>query len=163
MKVLFLTNHFIDTNGGGSFASRAFANAFAEISEECLLVYPDRGNNISSYISNKYKLKGRDIYFFNIYYIRGGRYGNLNELQTACAALNEKMVPLLRDNYVLKSSIPELVELSKGKSVIADTLREGVVIRPLNEVVDCDLHCNLVRNRVSFKSVNPEFLLKHGE
>ena len=73
------------------------------------------------------------------------------------------MVPLLRDNYTLQSSVPELVELSKGKSVIAETLREGIVIRPLEEIVDCDLHCNLVRNRVSFKSVNPEFLLKYGE
>lgn len=112
---------------------------------------------------NKYKLKGRDIYFFNIYYIRSGRYGNLNELQIACASLNEKMVPLLSDNYILQSSVPELVELSKGKSMIAETLREGIVIRPLEEIVDCDLHCNLVRNRVSFKSVNPEFLLKYGE
>ena len=35
--------------------------------------------------------------------------------------------------------------------------------KPEEEIVDCDLHCNLVRNRVSFKSVNPEFLLKYGE
>lgn len=53
--------------------------------------------------------------------------------------------------------------MSKGKSVLADIQREGIVIRPVNEVVDSEFNCNLVRNRVSFKSVNPDFLLKYGE
>lgn len=58
MKILFVTNHYLDTTGGGSFASRSFANAFAEISTDCLLIYPDRGNDISKLINNKYKTKG---------------------------------------------------------------------------------------------------------
>mgnify|MGYP001810145382 CR=1 FL=1 len=58
MKVLFITNHYLDSNGGGSFASRAYANAFGEIAEMCVLLYPDRGKDISPFIHEKYILKG---------------------------------------------------------------------------------------------------------
>ncbi len=40
MKVLFITHHFLSSNGGGSFASRANINAFAEIADEMTLLYP---------------------------------------------------------------------------------------------------------------------------
>ncbi len=56
MKVLFVTQHFLDHNGGGSFASRAYINAFAEISDAITLLYPDNGNDISNYINSKVKL-----------------------------------------------------------------------------------------------------------
>jgi hypothetical protein len=58
MKVLFITNHYLDESGGGSFASRAFANAFAVLAEECVILYPDRGKSIEKYIHPKYKLIG---------------------------------------------------------------------------------------------------------
>lgn len=112
---------------------------------------------------NKYKLKGLDIYFFNVFFIKKYSYGNLSELIEICQKLNEKTVPILNDNYDLVNSIPELVELSKGTSKLNGTIREGIVIRPLEEIKDSELHCQLVRNRISFKSVNPEFLLKYGE
>lgn len=53
MKVLFITYHFLDENGGGSFASRAFVNAFSEIADSCTLIYPDRGKPIVGFIHNK--------------------------------------------------------------------------------------------------------------
>ena len=112
---------------------------------------------------NKYHLKGLDIYFFNVFFIKKYAYGNMNELNEVCQKLNEKTVPVLNSEYELSNSIPELVELSKGQSILNGTLREGIVIRPLVEIEDNELHCNLVKNRVSFKSVNPEFLLKYGE
>ena len=58
MKLLFITNHFLDVNSGGTFASRAFANAFAELSEQCILLYPDRNTDISQHIHFKYVKKG---------------------------------------------------------------------------------------------------------
>lgn len=112
---------------------------------------------------NKYKLDKLDIYFFNVFFIKKYAYGNMAELADVCQKLDEKMVPVLNDNYELSSSIPELVELSKGESQLNGTIREGIVIRPLIEIEDSELHCQLVKNRVSFKSVNPEFLLKYGE
>lgn len=58
MRTLFITNHFLDGNSGGSFASRAYINAFAALSSEITLLYPCNAKDISSHISNKVKLKG---------------------------------------------------------------------------------------------------------
>jgi hypothetical protein len=112
---------------------------------------------------NKYHLKGLDIYFFNVFFIKKYAYGSVVDLVELCQRLSEKTVPILQYYYILSNSIPELVELSKGQSEIGDTIREGIVIRPLTEIEDNEVHCQLVKNRVSFKSVNPEFLLKYSE
>lgn len=112
---------------------------------------------------NKYRLKGLDIYFFNVFFIKKYAYGNMTDLIEICQKLDEKTVPILNSDYELSNSISELVNLSKGQSKLNVTLREGIVIRPLVEIEDKQLHCQLVKNRISFKSVNPEFLLKYGE
>lgn len=109
---------------------------------------------------NKYKKKDVGIYFFNLFFVGKG-YADLAEFIHWCIVLETPHVPIIDWCYPLSNSIPELVEMSKGMSAIGDTIREGIVIRPLSEVVDHDLHCQLVRNRISFKSVNPEFLLKY--
>jgi hypothetical protein len=111
---------------------------------------------------NKYKLDKLDIYFFNLYDIDNHCYENLYNLMLTCENLKEKTVPILSVDFVLNHSIPELVELSKGNSVLNYKIhREGIVIRPTLEYEDYDLHCQLVKNRVSFKVVNPDFLLKY--
>jgi hypothetical protein len=44
------------------------------------------------------------------------------------------------------------------------TWAEGIVIRPLEEKLDLILSReNFNTGRVSFKAINPEFLLTHGE
>lgn len=60
MRVLFFTHHYLDDNSGGSFASRAYINAFSEIADTCMLMYPDRGIPIpiSDFIHKKCILKG---------------------------------------------------------------------------------------------------------
>jgi len=58
MRVLFFTHHYLDDNSGGSFASRAYINAFSEVSNTCMLMYPDRGISVSDFINIKCILKG---------------------------------------------------------------------------------------------------------
>jgi len=58
MKVLFITHHSLDDNSGGSFASRAYINAFSEISDSCMLLYPNEGVPVAKYINKKCILKG---------------------------------------------------------------------------------------------------------
>lgn len=58
MKVLFFTHHYLDDNSGGSFASRAYINAFSELADSCMLVYPDNGVPIRRFIHEKCILKG---------------------------------------------------------------------------------------------------------
>jgi len=54
MKTLFITHHYLSGNNGGSFASRAFINSFAEISEELTLLYPIKaGQNLFDNINPK--------------------------------------------------------------------------------------------------------------
>ena len=40
MKILFITHHYLSSNGGGSFASRAYINSFAECVDSMTLLYP---------------------------------------------------------------------------------------------------------------------------
>jgi len=58
MKILIITLHYLDQNGGGSFASRAFINAFAKIADSSMLLFPDNGISISEYIDPTCELKG---------------------------------------------------------------------------------------------------------
>lgn len=96
---------------------------------------------------NKYKIKGYDFYAFNL--IDSEKQWSSSEMK-ALGFLGVKQVPLLDYGFKLKPTIPENVEYAKGKSVIADTLREGVVVR------------NYEKN-ISFKIINPDFLLKFEE
>jgi RNA ligase (TIGR02306 family) len=110
---------------------------------------------------NKYKLNGHRILFFNVYFIQKYTYGNFEELNSLCVDLQLTTVPFL-GHIFLTDNISQLVEMSKGSSRLNEqTLREGIVIRPCEEIQDNELHCQLVKNRVSFKSVNPEYLLKY--
>jgi hypothetical protein len=96
---------------------------------------------------NKYKIKGYSFYAFNLI------FPTLSWSASEMKALNFlgiKQVPLLTQHFRLKPTIPENVEYAKGKSEIADTLREGVVVR------------NYGKN-ISFKIINPDFLLKFEE
>jgi hypothetical protein len=65
-------------------------------------------------------------------------------------------VPILSQAYILPKTIDELVVTATGKSQLNDeAMREGIVLRPLTEMQDEDL------GRLSFKVINPEYLLKH--
>ena len=114
---------------------------------------------------NKYGIIGNKIMFFNIWDIKKQRYYDYNDMVCVFNDLGLITVPILNTGYTLTDSIPELVEMSKGYSLLSvkPVLREGIVIRPIDEVYDFTTHAKLVGGRVSFKSVNPEFLLKYGE
>jgi len=104
--------------------------------------------------SNKYKLRGQTVYFFNAFEIDDYKYLDFSDLKGTLEQLDLPFVPILDADFSLTSSIPELVDLAEGKSILRkETHREGIVIRPLKEKRDRD-------GRVSFKSINPKFLLK---
>lgn len=95
---------------------------------------------------NKYKISGFDFYVFNII-VEGVKFDQ-ESMMSFCKEHNLKTVPLLYKGYTLPDTIPDLVEMSKGKSKLLDTQdREGVVVRNYNE-------------NISFKVINPNFLLK---
>ncbi len=98
---------------------------------------------------NKYNLKELDFYVFLIYNIDTRQYLNLTEMISLCKKLGLKMVPIINDNFKLKSTVKEMVEMSKGSSKLYNTKREGLVFR------------STTYGHKSFKAINPDFLLKH--
>lgn len=108
--------------------------------------------------SNKMKLRGQTVYFFNAFDIDA--YSHL-EFADLCSLLNEMqllMVPVLNENYALSNDIQELVSMATMRCTIYPAAwSEGIVIRPLTR------KRHRLHGRVSFKAINPEFLIKYGE
>ena len=96
---------------------------------------------------NKYELKGRDLYLFNLI-VDDVKY---NPVQVAAFALSYDMkaVPILETEFVLPDTVDELMEFATGNSTLHNTLREGIVFR------SHDMN-------TSFKCVSNKFLLKWG-
>lgn len=88
---------------------------------------------------NKYGLTENRFYVFNLI-VDGAHRSTFN------VAGHLDTVPRLESKSF--DSIDDAVQFSIGKSSLADTQREGIV-------------CRL--GGISFKVINPEFLLKHGE
>lgn len=110
-----------------------------------------------------YKLIGQKVFFFNFFDIDKFRYFNYEELKDVFFKMMLPLVPIIRERYELSNNIDELVELSKGKSLLCDDIREGIVIRPLFEGFDLQMAQGFGNGRISFKAVNPDYLLKFGE
>ena len=60
---------------------------------------------------------------------------------------------------MLDHSVDDLVAIAEAKSVVnTQVQREGIVLRPLVEETD-----ETIGGRLSFKVINPKFLLKYDE
>ena len=108
---------------------------------------------------NKYKLKETQFRIFNVYDFSTNAYVDyikVNEFVKDLGYDIPLMVPEV-SIFTLDHTVDGLVEMSKGKSRLAEIQREGIVIRPMKETTDPDL------GRFSFKVINPDFLLKWGE
>jgi RNA ligase (TIGR02306 family) len=109
---------------------------------------------------NKYRLRGQDVYFFNAFDIDKFEYLSIDELKELAESLGVKTVPVLEEDYVLEDSMDKLIEKSKFKSKLnPEAIAEGIVIRPMKEMIDN----NVLKGRLSFKVINPEFLIKYDE
>lgn len=108
---------------------------------------------------NKYKLSGLEFRVFNVFDIDSGKNEDYSYFAEIVSRLQLTPVPIITADYELPKTVDELVEYSKGKSLLnKDTEREGIVLRPLVEEYSEDL-----RSRLSFKCISPSFLLKYNE
>ena len=107
---------------------------------------------------NKYGLKAVELRVFTVLNLDTGRSLDHPEMLAVLAAVGLESVPQL-GTIVLDHTVDELVDYSVGTSVLNPKVqREGVVFRPLAEEYDED-----VGGRLSFKAINPRFLLKYDE
>jgi len=109
---------------------------------------------------NKYGLSTVKLLIFNVFDIDAGRYVDSYDFALTLVTLGLDPVPFLGPIvFDENTTVDSLVELSKGFSKLnPKTPREGLVFRPQTEMYDPDL-----RGCLSFKVINPEFLLKYDE
>jgi RNA ligase (TIGR02306 family) len=107
---------------------------------------------------NKYGLKAVALRVFNVLNVNAYRLLDHGAMLEVLAGLGLEPVPQL-GTVVLNHTVDELVAFSEGASVLnPQAQREGVVLRPPVEEHDED-----VGGRLSFKVINPKFLLKYDE
>ena len=105
---------------------------------------------------NKYGLANLDFYVFNVWDITTQSYLPYSTTKHFCEYNNLKMVPIVGEDITIPATVPEIVEMAKGKSILNPKVhREGLVIRTMNVLPNGE--------PVSFKAINPDFLLKYDE
>lgn len=101
---------------------------------------------------NKYKLENLDFYVFNVYNVATRKYYSYEKAKRICdEILNLKFVPVIKEDMTLTENhtIRDIIDLSVGQSVLNPEMeREGIVWRTYDKFI-------------SFKAINPEFLLNH--
>lgn len=109
---------------------------------------------------NRLGLNEPDLFLFNVYSIREGRYLSHHEAQVFATERGLKTVPV--DQIVAGSdlatfdfSLDNFLNLAEGKYDVSRNLREGIVVRPLEECYSPRL-----KGRLSFKVISNSFLLK---
>lgn len=97
---------------------------------------------------NKYHEKDCQLWAFNL--ITPSKKYNTIEMQDILIKHGIHTVPIVEIGYNVKGDIQDIVKYVKGKSQIVDREREGCVFR------------NTDKN-ISFKCINPNFLIKNNE
>jgi RNA ligase (TIGR02306 family) len=107
---------------------------------------------------NKYALQKHTLRIFNVINLDTGRLVDHIDMLIILSETGLEGVPQF-GTLVLDHSVDELVALAAGPSVLNPrVLREGIILRPLTEEQDPDFG-----DRLSFKVINPSFLLKYDE
>lgn len=107
---------------------------------------------------NKYGLPGVAMFVYDVVDVTAGGHLGPNDALAAVAEMGLEPVPQLPP-LVLNHTVDELVALAEGPSAINPKIqREGLVLRPAVETYD-----ETIGGRLSFKVVNPKFLLKYDE
>ena len=107
---------------------------------------------------NKYGLNKVELRIFSVIDIDRYSLVDRDMMLSALESVGLTTVPQLGE-FVLNHTIDELVDFAVGMSQLnSKTHREGLVFRPAQEVHDATLG-----GRLSFKVINPKFLLKYDE
>lgn len=114
---------------------------------------------------NKLKIRGQTVRFFNVFDIDRFEYLNFEKFTAFFEQLDLPVVPMVALDYKLENDIEAIIKMATIKSALhKDVWAEGIVIRPYTERLELLLsNENFNTGRVSFKAINPEFLLKYGE
>jgi RNA ligase (TIGR02306 family) len=104
--------------------------------------------------SNRLKLKGQDIYVFYVFDINKAEYLPTDEIVAFAKEFGLKTVPIIGTDFEFTSQTTseKLVLMADGPSALnPNCIREGLVFRQ-----------NGNRQKISFKIISNEYLLKYG-
>lgn len=154
-------NNLVAHGGDGIYAK---ATALFEVESRLRLIQDRLGGDVAvqgeligpKIQGNKYGLMNYELRIFNLFDICAGKYVPHYRASELLQWAGFSQVPDL-GKFVLDHTVDGLVELSISTSVLNPQVqREGIVLR----------WCNATPNevdRVSFKVINPQFLLKYDE
>lgn len=113
---------------------------------------------------NRLKLKEIDLFVFNVFDVKNGKYLSWDDAAFFCHKHGLKTVPFEFEvsGEELKNfpfTLENFLELAKGEYPGTGNRREGIVIRPL---VECQ-SATLCGDRLSFKVINNDWLLRDEE
>ena len=134
-----------------------------KLKQGCIYQGEILGPNIQG---NKYGVTDYHIFVYQVYKPDEKEYMNPGELREHLVTREIEQVPVLGE-FRLTDDIDAIVDMSIGMSVLSkkyrtkETQREGIVIRPrinINGIYDK----RFVGGRLSFKAINPKFLVKYN-
>lgn len=108
----------------------------------------------------KNKMGSKDVNFmaFDVWDIQNHVYLDFDEQQKLLQLLNIPSVPIVYRGFCKWLSIDELLQLSSQQKYENNSPAEGIVIRPT-----VGEYSKVLDDRLAFKVINNEFLLKYGE
>ena len=170
------TTHWLDEDGNYHVASRnreivdtseVFYRGAVEANIPQLLQNLPRGTVVQGELigngiaGNKYKIDGYKIYMFNLRSADTKKFVNPIESLRIMRDAGFDVVPVVHDKWRLVADVEKLIELSIGKSKLnPQQHREGIVVRPLQDIYVEDIGGYFVDGRLSFKVINPKFELE---
>jgi len=101
---------------------------------------------------NKLCLSENDLFIFNVYDIKEGRYLDFEQAKSTAKSLGLKFVPV-EFVGVFDFTLEQLLEMAKGKYSGTSNYKEGIVIRPTKET-----YSPYLRSRLSIKVLNNDDL-----
>lgn len=107
---------------------------------------------------NRMGLKGHHLYVFNIVNIKTRKILGLESMKEFCARNALIHVPIFKTETFNYNSVDELVEIATQCRYENGALGEGYVIRAVTPMLSRVLHGSM-----SFKVLNPVYLVKHDE
>jgi RNA ligase (TIGR02306 family) len=104
--------------------------------------------------NNRLELKEHEFFVFNVFNIATGQYFDYYDMLDVCQELGLQTVPVEETGTHFCYTLEELLVCAGG---IYDSgqYKEGIVVRPMNEMYSDRLH-----GRLSFKVINNDFLEK---
>ena len=106
---------------------------------------------------NRLGLKEHELLLFDVFNIKEARYLDFKEFIEFSQSIGMRTVPIENESFIFDFTIEELLEMVKGRYPNTSNEREGLVFRPTKETVS-----RVLNERMSFKVINNEYLLKGG-